>query len=412
MAKDISHKLYTAVRLMSFQQNDSESECCIFRVPKPLRDVNLKAYAPLLISIGPFHRENKLLAMEKEKWKYFKTLTERDGMDEKKMCEIAIIIKNKEERLRRCYSEKFKLLESSDFVEMILLDAVFIIQFFLESYDNTVPKHFDPRMTFDIREDLMLLENQIPLFIIKDIYDRVNPRSQDAKAIPFLDLATCYFGKYSFLKKIERSRHFTDLLRNLMLNRAIERSYSFDPVKLKYTAIMLHKAGVRFQATRDKCLVNIIFDKGVLKIPQVEVDHNFERLVRNIMALEQCLYKREAYICSYIKFMDHLIDSAEDVGLLVENGIIVRRLGDDAAVSKMINNLCVNIDTHTCFGDISQKLNDHYKSPFNRAIANLVLGYFPNIWIGTGTVAAAILLILTFIQTIQPFFIYGRTQYN
>uniref|UniRef100_A0A6N2MTM1 Uncharacterized protein n=1 Tax=Salix viminalis TaxID=40686 RepID=A0A6N2MTM1_SALVM len=104
--------------------------------------------------------------------------------------------------------------------------------------------------------------------------------------------------------------------------------------------------------------------------------------------------------------MDHLIDSAEDVGLLVENGIIVRRLGDDAAVSKMINNLCVNIDTHTCFGDISQKLNDHYKSPFNRAIANLVLGYFPNIWIGTGTVAAAILLILTFIQTIQPFFCY------
>ncbi|KAJ6959118.1 hypothetical protein NC653_037420 [Populus alba x Populus x berolinensis] len=367
-----------------------------------------KAYAPLLISIGPLNRQNKRLeAMEKEKLKYLKKLTERDG---KKIIDILISIKNQEERLRHCYSEKFKSIESRDFVEMILLDAVFIIQFLSESKDDKGPKNFEPRMTFDIREDLMLLENQLPLFIIQEIYDQVKPPSEDATAIPFLDLATFHFGKYTFSQGVETSpsvkgsRHFTDLLRNLMLNGAIQRSYSLNPIMLKYSAVMLRKAGVKFQVTQDKCLVNIKFEKGVLKIPRLEVDHCFERLVRNIMALEQCCNPFEAHVCSYIKFMDHLIDSAEDVGLLVRKGIILNWLGDDAAVSNMINHFCENIgDNYTCFGDISQKINAHYESRFNHMKATLKLIYFPNIWRGTATVAAAILLILTLIQTIKSF---------
>ena len=407
MASNIFKKLETLVMHLSQQ---SISESWIYRVPKPLRNVNWKAYSPLLISIGPFHRENKRLeAMEKEKLKYFKKFTEREGMDEQKIINILIGIKNKEVRLRQCYSEKFKSIKSPDFVEMILQDAFFIIQFLLESYDHgNGPRNFGPTMTFHIREDLMLLENQLPLFIIQEIYDQVNPPSQDATAIPFLDLATFHFGKYTFSQGVETSpsvngsRHFTDLLRNLMLNGAVERCCTFNPMKLKYSAVMLRKAGVKFQATQDKCLVNIKFEKGVLKIPQLEVDHGFERLVRNIMALEQCCYPSQAYVCSYIKFMDHLIDSAVDVDLLAQNGIILNWLGDDAAVSNMINKLCETItDTYTFYDDICRKMNAHYENRWNHRKATLKLVYFPNVWRGTGTVAAAILLILTLIQAIS-----------
>lgn len=406
-ATDIWAKLDSEVKRMSFKRNGSE--CCIYRVPKPLRHVNWKAYAPLLISIGPLNRQNtKLEAMEKEKLKCFKKLTERDGMDKKKIIDILISIENQEESLRQCYSEKFKLIESRDFVKMILLDAVFIIQFLSESKDDKGPKNFEPRMTLDIREDLMLLENQLPFFIIQEIYDKVNAPSQGGTAIPFLDLAKFHFGKHMVQtsQSVKGSRHFTDLLRNLMLEGAVKRCCTFNPMKLKYSAVMLRKAGVKFQViTEDKCLVNIKFVDGVLKIPQLEVDHSFERLVRNIMALEQCCYPREAYVCSYIKFMDHLIDSAEDVGLLVRKGIILHRLGDNAAVSNIINHFCENIgDNYTCFGDISREINAHYESRFNHMKATLKLVYFPNIWRGTATVAAAILLILTLIQTIKSFF--------
>ncbi|XP_011043654.1 PREDICTED: UPF0481 protein At3g47200-like [Populus euphratica] len=414
-ATDILAKLDSEVKQMSFKRNGSE--CCIYRVPKPLRNVNWKAYSPLLISIGPLESQNiRLEAMEKEKLKYFKKLTERDGMDKKKIIDILISIENQEERLRHCYSEKFKLIKSSDFVKMILLDAVFLIQF-LNEYQQ--PNHFEPRMMFDIRENLILLENQLPFSIIWDIYHEINRDLQDATWESFLDLVTYIFGKHTsdiatfhFQKHkfsqvaetrqiVKGSKHFTDLLRSFMLKGSIERTYSFNPIKLKDSAVMLRKAGVKFQVTQDKCLVNIKFEKGVLKIPRLEVDHSFERLVRNIMALEQCCYPVEAYVCGYIKFMDHLIDSAEDVGLLVGKGITLHWLGDDAAVSNVINNFCENIGNNcNCFGDISQEINAHYENRFNHRKATLKLVYFPNIWRGTATVAAAILLILTFIQTI------------
>uniref|UniRef100_A0A6N2L347 Uncharacterized protein n=1 Tax=Salix viminalis TaxID=40686 RepID=A0A6N2L347_SALVM len=412
-AKDISLKLHNEVRLMFSEQKSSESrssECCIYRVPQSLRNVNIEAYTPQLIPIGPVHRENKE-DMRKDKLKYFQKLTKRTGMDEEKTSHILISIKNQEERLRNCYSEKSMLMESSDdFANMILLDAIFIIQFFLESYDDeNGPRSFKPRMTSDIREDLMLLENQLPLFIIEEIYVEVSKHSLDNRHKSFLDLATCYLRDYLHLEVVETSpgverrhhtgcrdlmlcntrldikketspgvkkdtRHLTDLLRDLMLSRAIQRNYSPDLVKLKYSAIMLHKAGVRFQVTRDKCLVNIKFDNGVLKIPQLKVDHNFERLVRNAMAMEECLYEGEAYICSYIKFMDQLVDSAGDVGLLVQKDIILHWLGDDAAVSTMINNFCKNIgDNDTCFGDISKELNAHYENRCNHRKATLKL---------------------------------------
>jgi hypothetical protein len=99
-------------------------------------------------------------------------------------------------------------------------------------------------------------------------------------------------------------------------NGARKLNGSSNPIMLRHSAVKLRAAGVEFEVAEDKCLLNITFEKGVLKIPHLEVDYHFERAVRNIMALEQCLYQNEAYVCSYIKFMDHLIDSAEDVGMI------------------------------------------------------------------------------------------------
>jgi hypothetical protein len=254
---------------------------------------------------------------------------------------------------------------------------------------------------------LKLLENQLPFFIIEEIYDEVNRARQELPSVPFLRLATVHFGKYAFPEvvntdpKVDGSRHFTDLLRNLMLDGVIVRRFSFETIKLKYSAVMLRKAGVRFRVAKDKCMLNIRFEKGVLEIPRLEVDYSSERFVRNIMALEQFYKPFEAYICSYIKLLDHLINSAEDVDLLVGKGIILHWLGDDATLSNTINKLCENIgDTSTCYDDICDKMNVHYENRWNRMKASLRLVYFPNVWRGTATVAAAILLVLTLIQTI------------
>jgi len=408
MTRDIVTRLNSMVDSCTPQQD--LSKCCIYKVPNLLRNVKPEAYTPQLISIGPLHHGDATLEiMKREKLICFREFI-GNRMSDERIIDLVNIIRNKEKNIRQYYSKNFNDIRSRDFIEMILMDAVFIIEFIKESNDvEDGPKHFEPWMMSDIKEDLKLLENQLPFFIIEEIYDEVNRARQELTSIPFLRLATFHFGKYGFSQrvntdpKVQGSRHFTDLLRNLMLDGVnVRRSDVFYTTKLKYSAVMLRKAGVRFRVAKEKCMLNIRFEKGVLEIPLLEVDYSFERFVRNIMALEQFLYQNEAYICNYIKFMDNLINSAEDVDLLVEKGIILHWPGDNAALSNMFNKLNENTgDTSsTCYDDICRQMNAHYEYRWNHMKANLRHVYFPNVWRGTATVAAAILLILTLIQTI------------
>ncbi|XP_011037160.1 PREDICTED: UPF0481 protein At3g47200-like [Populus euphratica] len=375
MTRNIVTRLNSMVNSCTPQQD--LSECCIYKVPNLLRNVKPEAYTPQLISIGPLHHgDAKLEIMKREKLICFREF-KGNRMSDERIIDLVNIIRNKEKNIRQYYSKNFNEIGSMDFILMILLDAVFIIEFIRESNGDG------------------------------EIYDEVISALQELPSFPFLRLATSHLGKYGISDevhndpKVQRSRHFTDLLRNLMLDGVNVRRFTFDNIKLKYSAVMLRKAGVRFRVARKECLLNIRFEKGELEIPCLEVDYSFERFVRNIMALEQCYKPFEAYICSYIKFLDHLINSAEDVDLLVGKGIILHWLGDDAALSNMINKLNENIgDTSAYYDDICKNMNLHYENRWNRLKATLELGYFAHVWRGTGTVVAAILLILTLIQTI------------
>ena len=169
-------------------------ECCIYKVPKTLRQVKKEAYTPKLISIGPFHHgekelrdeenENVLRDMEKLKVIYFKDFCYRTGKCQK---EIARIIEENEVKIRHCYAEISKL-NSKDFVKMVLVDSTFIIELFLRNQENEKRiQENEPLLKNDakkedeedyilskpwleegIKQDLMLLENQLPFFILKE----------------------------------------------------------------------------------------------------------------------------------------------------------------------------------------------------------------------------------------------------
>lgn len=109
-------------------------ECCIYRVFKLLRKGNEEAYTPKLISIGPFHHnQEELRDMEKHKERYFRNFLDWTGKSQEDLLKI---IADNEKDIRRCYSEDYSIdcsgLDSTDFVKMILLDAIFIIELFLK----------------------------------------------------------------------------------------------------------------------------------------------------------------------------------------------------------------------------------------------------------------------------------------
>jgi hypothetical protein len=99
-------------------------ECCIYRIPKKLRKVNKEVYIPKLVSIGPFHhRQEELKNMEIQKLRYLREFCYRTR---KKQERLASITEDNEVKIRHCYSETFEL-SSKEFVNMVLLDGVFII---------------------------------------------------------------------------------------------------------------------------------------------------------------------------------------------------------------------------------------------------------------------------------------------
>ena len=141
---------------------------------------------------------------------------------------------------------------------------------------------------------------------------------------------------------------------------------------------------------RSKCKLELNFKNGVLEIPPLIFQDGTEALIRNIMALEQCDYRRKAYVTDFYLILDHLINTTKDVDLLSDEGIIDNGLGDSTAVTSMIRNLKKGIFgryTNSEFYDLCNDLNKFYEVPWHRWKATLKHKYFNTPWGMASTIA-------------------------
>ncbi|WCJ44349.1 hypothetical protein M5689_025020 [Euphorbia peplus] len=396
-------------------------EACISRVPAILRRVNEAAYNPQLISIGPIHHgKHELRNMETQKLRYLKLFCQRiQGKTQKQAVNhLFHIIKLSEEQILHCYDDPFDELSSSQFVKMILLDSVFVVEYLLR--DKEASKHEDdfvigqPSIRMAISLDLRLYENQLPYFVIEKLYYKVLiPTPYD---FGVLTVSWLYQKEHvTNPTRLRETKHFIDMVRHSIFEESnitsdhIPLGYlKYSVIKLKYNASKLHRAGVTFEAVYHRCGANhnfinldVKFVNGVLKIPFFGVPDVFEHFAQNMMAYEQRHYPYQAYIRSFFFLMNNLIHSGEDVELLVDAGIIVQWLGSSQMFADFISKLCKGMNDHvSCYDDLYEQLNEHYENKWNHRKATLRLVYFSNIWRGTGTIAATLLLFMTLIQAI------------
>jgi hypothetical protein len=150
------------------------SRCCIYKVPQKIRKLNQEAYTPTILSIVPFHYGHKRFeSMEDLKLRYLKSFLERT---QKSLGDFIEYIKKSEEIIRCCYSEAIQQT-SDDFVKIILTDACFIIEYFLRSLEwpQEDPLLSKPWLRCDVKLDLILLENQLPWFVLEDLFNLTEP---------------------------------------------------------------------------------------------------------------------------------------------------------------------------------------------------------------------------------------------
>ena len=255
-----------------------------------------------------------------------------------------------------------------------------------------------------VKGELLLLENQLPFFFIKNLYHLALPSRSNSPSL--IQLTFDFFENLNIHNKAPEGeiKHFTDLLRFFALpphDRLPQRNPKQDFPK--YSATQLREAGVKFEVGPNKCVLDLSFKEGVLKIPLLDFQDDTEAYVRNIMALEQCYHTEDRYITDFYLILDRLINTDKDVDLLSNKGIIVNSLGDNNVITLMINNLNrgiyrSNMNSNLCH--LCEELNAFYEKPWHRWKALLRRQYFGTPWRAASTIAAIILLGLTLIQTV------------
>ncbi|KAI4332250.1 hypothetical protein L6164_017174 [Bauhinia variegata] len=376
-------------------------DCCIYRVPYDIREVNPDGYTPKIISIGPLHHfDQRLQNMEKYKRAYFKQFVSRA---KNKLEDLISAVEDEEPRLRRCYSENLEM-NPYELVKVILVDACFIVEVLCRFYYNEWTTD-DAKMSNavgNIHIDLLLLENQVPFFILEKLYTLVLA-SQDRNLPSFLQLSIYYFSQYNTqnLEPPFPICHFTDLLRTFHLQHPRPQRKN---CKNRYipTASAFKEASGNFQINKSNCILDLQFSKGFLKIPHIQVTDDTEILFRNMQALEQCHYRMEGYIADYVELMDFLINTEKDVDVLVENGIFFNWLGDNDAAAKLFNSLGeqISIDRNSQYTDLITNMNTFYNDRWRQKWTILKRDYCNTPWRTLATCAAIAIVFLTFVQTV------------
>ncbi|XP_010912062.4 UPF0481 protein At3g47200 [Elaeis guineensis] len=438
-------------------------------------------------SLGPFQHDHtySTTVMQHHKWRCVGHLLSRYRCKEfqNQLLRLCLSdLKKKDAMVRSCYSEGLPAwLDEQKLASIMLLDGCFIIYFMLERKENEDRKkkkgmkekteENDAGMleqleaptvaglfTFNlVLYDLLKLENQIPFFIIKLLFDQLKPCKDD-----LVDLALQLFKgihpeeSESFKNKKEKSTgEYHHLLHLFYSSRtALAGSTSklgcirstIECIKSQWkkteaagstqetltsapkwipSATELNRSGVKFKRKKQQAnnFLNITFERrkmkimpllclwklclmfrsGRMEIPPLQIYDYTGPLFRNLIAFEQCYLHTEMYITIYALFMDCIIDQAEDVRLLHLGGILEHKLSSDRAVAELFNQLGCQIlflPEKIYLANQIERVNKFYDSRWHKWLANLRRHYLGNPWAIISVLAAIFLLVLTIEQAV------------
>ncbi|KAF8398278.1 hypothetical protein HHK36_017205 [Tetracentron sinense] len=412
----------------------------IQKVPPMLREIeaNRKCYDPLVVAIGPYHHgKPELEQMEKLK---SSTIVQQflSGSD-KPITDYYKKIKKVVKDARDCYAEgSTENFNDEEFALMMFLDGCFILHFI----DCVVHEKFpDMKMkSHDIifvRQDLFLLENQIPNLVLKElmslrypgdkgknnihkfITEQINAMTSNPTKRKGSSACKFFFGG----KKDDRREdsisgpsnddglHLLQLVRTQLVgNHDISKPKSQDDWQSFRSVKELNTAGIECIRSHKCCLDAVEFKKsciyGKLYLPPITIDDSTKPLFLNLIAYERCPdAPDDDAISSYICFMDALIDRAEDVKELRSKGILLNFLGSDEQVADLFNQISTNLvlDPHS-YGRVKGEIEKHYNNTCRVLLAEFYTTHFRTPWATIASFAALVVIILTFLQTIYTLY--------
>ncbi|XP_040988737.1 UPF0481 protein At3g47200-like [Juglans microcarpa x Juglans regia] len=345
-------------------------------------------------------------------------------------------IESIEQDCRKCYSEVGDLRRDK-FIEMMVIDGCFILEFLRRYMDNLslIQAMDDPVfktlwMPRKIVADLLLLENQLPWCVLNCLFNLMNPTMptylpncglDDLVARPFLEYRM--FRMRNRISPCGTHKHLLDCFRAQLVETCpIELPALRFPAReeaalvrkpiLSVTELLDFEVGF-FPAPYGDRILDVKFEDGKMKIPQTFIEENTESLFANLIAFEHCDPRMGTQFTSYAAILGCLIKSPADALHLKQKHILhIIGWSNELDLASFLNRLIYN--NHTCFNgfhysDLWLRLNGHQSRAINRYQATLRRDYFkdPTTFF-TLVYGIAFSLFLGFLQTIFAILSYFK----
>ncbi|KAG5534885.1 hypothetical protein RHGRI_022864 [Rhododendron griersonianum] len=389
----------------------------IFKVPALLKNLNDKAYEPQMVSFGPYHNgKEHLMPMEKCK---HNTLLHFLKRSEKPLQSYVDALVPMVQDLKDCYDALHPSwnADTSGFLKLMVLDGCFMLRILGGNFSKNWPGPvFGDMETAGIKRDMLLLENQLPMLVLVKI-DQVQNGGELRQEFIQKHVPLRYFSFWP--RSVAKCLHVLDMYRKTLIWD--ERYVSETPPTFSvqthafWSAIELTEAGIRLEAEET---ISFHKDKGVLRLPRLEVNNATESIFLNLIAFDGLhAWGFQGEVTSFIYFMRQLIQSPRDVRLLISSHILENGIGSDEAIVQLFDSLSkevpiLNPFTSKMFNDVYKPIQDYRRKPQNRLRAYLVHAYHESTnWspLAYLSILAAILLfILSFLQTWYTIYPYYR----
>ncbi|KAJ9684242.1 hypothetical protein PVL29_016633 [Vitis rotundifolia] len=408
----------------------SDVPVCIFNVPKTLMATMPDCYVPQEVALGPYHHWRPEL-YEMERYKLAAAKRIQKHLQSLKFHSLVDQLTKHEPRIRACY-HKFLEFNGETLAWMMAIDASFLLEF-LQVYamkEGRMLTRVSSRMSHlvdyagaksahnAILRDMVMLENQIPLFVLRqegkeESFGDSSYRIIFSKPVKFiLKLPWTIVSNlpgFAILKQPVEYFFFSQDKEenkpengNSKSNSSIVKPPLIEEITIPSVS-ELSKSGVRFLPTNGG-ISSITFDAKMvtLYLPTVSLDVNTEVTLRNLVAYESSNASGPLVITRYTELMNGIIDTKEDAKFLRERGIILNRLKSDEEVANLWNGMSKSIRlTKVPFLDKAiEDVNKYHSGRWKVKAGKFMKRYVFGSWQFL-TFLAAILIVL--LMTLQAF---------
>ncbi|XP_052182871.1 putative UPF0481 protein At3g02645 [Diospyros lotus] len=163
-------------------EEEIDIQACIFNVPKKLLATDPYSYIPQHVALGPYHYwRSELYEMQRHKLAAAKR-TQKQLPQDSKFQHFVDELAKLEPRIRRCY-HKYLDYNGETLAWMMAVDAAFLLEFIQTPVGRNSAHEA-------ILRDLVMLENQIPMFLLSKLLEFLQfspaPESADKKLFSML----------------------------------------------------------------------------------------------------------------------------------------------------------------------------------------------------------------------------------